>query len=265
MVDVLGWVAEAFRTAQSWTISAYNSLRGIPVIGEAAASPFRFLADEFAKLISYFNQFSTFVDGLVAQIAELATGTIEGIGDFLVSIDVVDLVNSAIGTITGPILETLNWLQRYVSQLAADMSRGFAAVEGLVMGWLESAAVSFFDGFELVTGSLTSIIVDAYVNTRDLVENWTRYVWGALGFAGDFLQDLAQNFELRIHEAIFGVAMTATDWFLQQLQSAAAVIVDIVRDAVDDVIDAILTALEDHMEKYAERLLALVEKFFEKI
>lgn len=269
---VLEWIAASVITAQLWFNDAYDNLSGIPIIGEFLAQPFHWLAEICRVVSRYIYEFSEQLDNLFDSIVSAAGSVINYIYEAAVTVyetlpisEIFDAIRSFVNPIIADIWDAINPLATYISNIAADVSRGFAAIPALLFGGLEKLVLTFFDGFELISGNIFSLITEAYTNTRDLVENWVDYVWGALKSSGEFLKDLHENFTERVGEAVFGPLMTAEDWLNSKMSDIMSYMMNHISEFIDDILTAIFDTLEAHMEKWSDRIMKVIEAFFEHV
>lgn len=258
-------MAEAFHKLDNFFTSAYVNLKDIPIIGETAAKPFHWASGQCFKLNLECYHLGSALDSIIATVEAAIGDVVDIVYDTLNLGDVYNAITSFMSPILADIWQVLNPLQTYISNIAADVSRGFAAITSFVMNSLQDITVSFFDGFELISGNIFSLITDVYTNTRDLVENWTDYVWATLGLSGEFLQDLHVNFATRVSEVVFGPLMTADDWLRSQMNAIMSYMIDNISEFVDAILEAILDTLETHMEKWSDRIMKVIEAFMEHV
>jgi len=271
-MEILIWIANALSNAQLWFRDVNRNLASVPIIGETLALPFIYIADAMLVVAGYIYTFSDHLDNLFDSIVAAAGSVINYVYETAVTVyetlpigEIFDAIQSFVNPLVADIWEALNPLRSYIDSIAADISRGFAAIPSLLFGGLEKLVLTFFDGFELISGNIFSLITEVYTNTRDLVENWVDYVWAALGLTGDFLKDLHANFAERVGEVVFGPLMTAEDWLNSKMSDIASYIIEHISDFIDDILEAIFDTLEAHMEKWSGRIMKVIEAFMEHI
>lgn len=258
-------MAEAFHKLDNFFRSAYMNLKDIPLIGETAAQPFDWASNQCFQLNLYCYQLGTVLNTIIASVGEGVVDIVNIVYEGLNLSDVYSAIKSFANPLLAEIWQVLSPLHTYITNIATDVSRGFAAIPSLLFDGLEKLILNFNDGFELISGNIFSLITDVYTNIRDLIENWKDYVWVALGFTGEFLQDLHQNFAVRVGEVVFGPLMTADDWLRSQMGSIASYIMDNINEFIDTILEAIFDTLEAHMEKWSDRIMKVIEKFMEHI
>ena len=258
-------MAEAFHKLDNFFRSAYMNLKDIPIIGEFAAQPFDWASGQCFQLNLQCYHLGSALDSIIATVEANIGDIVNVVYEGLNMGDVFSAIKSFINPLLSEIWRVLNPLQTHITNIAADVSRGFAAIPSLLFDGLEKLTLSFNDGFELITGNIFSLITDVYTNTRDLVENWKDYVWAALGFTGEFLTDLHENFTERVGEVVFGPLMTADDWLLSKMNVITSYIMSNISEFIDDILEAIFDTLEAHMDKWSDRIMKVIEKFMEHV
>ena len=258
-------MAEAFHKLDNFFRSAYMNLKDIPLIGEIAAQPFDWASGQCFQLNLQCYQLGTVLNTIIASVGEGVAEIVNIVYEGLHISDVYNAITSFVSPLFSEIWRVLSPLQTYISNIATDVSRGFAAIPSLLFDGLEKLTLSFNDGFELITGNIFSLITDVYTNTRDLVENWKDYVWVALGFTGEFLTDLHENFTERVGEVVFGPLMTADAWLLSKMNSITSYIMDNINEFADTILEAIFDTLEAHMDKWSDRIMKVMEEFMKHV